>query len=260
MDAGKTADDVAQRLMVSSTKISRLETGARGVSLRDVRDLCDVYGVSAEEREHLMSLARQSREDSWWQRYDLPYSTYVGLESAATSISDFKSDVVHGLLQTDNYAHAVLEATVPDPSDERLAQIVESRRARQRLLTDDSPVQLWAIIDEAAVRRLVGTPDTMREQLQALVERAALPNVDLQLLPFSVGAHPAMQSTFTILHFDEDVPDVVYVEGLLGNHYLEAKADILRYRRVFDQLRATALSPKDSVAQFTAIAKTFVDQ
>src|SRR6266496_2980119 len=128
MDAGKTADDVAQRLMVSSTKISRLETGARGVSLRDVRDLCDVYGVSAEEREHLMSLARQSREDSWWQRYDLPYSTYVGLESAATPISDFKSDVVHGLLQTDNYAHAVLEATVPDPSDERLAQIVESRR------------------------------------------------------------------------------------------------------------------------------------
>ncbi|HZC53863.1 MAG TPA: DUF5753 domain-containing protein, partial [Mycobacterium sp.] len=101
---------------------------------------------------------------------------------------------------------------------------------------------------------------TMREQLQALIERAAMPNVDLQLLPFSVGAHAAMQSTFTILHFDEAAPDVVYVEGLLGNHYLEAKADILRYRRVFDQLRATALGPKDSVAQFAAIAKTFVDQ
>jgi hypothetical protein len=130
---------------------------------------------------------------------------------------------------------------------------------RQRLLTDDPPLGLWAVIHEAALRTYIGGPEVMREQLETLVERAAQPNVDLQLLPFKAGAHPAINSTFTLLHFREDVPDVVYVEGLLGEHYLEAKTDIERYRRVFDQLRAMALSPKDSVAQIAAIAKTFVD-
>ena len=122
-----------------------------------------------------------------------------------------------------------------------------------------APLGLWAVIHEAALRTYIGGPDVMREQLETLVERAAQPNVDLQLLPFTAGAHPAINSTFTLLHFREEVPDVVYVEGLLGEHYLEARADIERYRRVFDQLRAMALSPKDSAAQIAAIAKTFVD-
>jgi transcriptional regulator with XRE-family HTH domain len=258
-NANLTADDVANRLMVSATKITRLETGARGVNLRDVRDLCALYQLGEEEQERLMSLARQSQERSWWQRFDLPYSTYVGLETAATSIADFKSDVVPGLLQTQRYAQAIVEVTIPDPSPERVAQQVESRRERQRLLSDEPAVPFWAVIGEAAMRTNVGSSDVMREQLDVLVERAAQPNVDLQLLPFGAGAHPALNSTFTILHFQEDVPDVVYVEGLMGDHYLESPTDIVRYRRVFDQLRAMALSPKDSIAQFAAIAKTFAD-
>ena len=256
---GKTAEDVAQALMVSATKITRLETGARGVNMRDIRDLCNVYEVSDAEREHLMRLARQSREDSWFQHYDLQHPTYIGLEASAASIADYKSDVINGLLQTERYARAILEATLPDPTEDKIAQNVESRRVRQRLLTDEPPLGLWAVIHEAALRTYIGGPDVMREQLETLVERAAQPNVDLQLLPFTAGAHPAIHSPFTLLHFREEVPDVVYVEGLLGEHYLEARADIERYRRVFDQLRAMALSPKDSAAQIAAIAKTFVD-
>jgi transcriptional regulator with XRE-family HTH domain len=259
MAQGKTAEDVAQALMVSATKITRLETGARGVNMRDIRDLCNFYEVSEAEREHLMRLARQSREDSWFQHYDLQHPTYIGLEASAASIADYKSDVINGLLQTERYARAILEATLPDPTEDKIEQNVESRRVRQRLLTDEPPLGLWAVIHEAALRTYIGGPDVMREQLETLVERAAQPNVDLQLLPFTAGAHPAINSTFTLLHFREEVPDVVYVEGLLGEHYLEARADIERYRRVFDQLRAMALSPKDSAAQIAAIAKTFVD-
>jgi transcriptional regulator with XRE-family HTH domain len=259
MAQGKTAEDVAQALMVSATKITRLETGARGVNMRDIRDLCNFYEVSEAEREHLMRLARQSREDSWFQHYDLQHPTYIGLEASAASIADYKSDVINGLLQTERYARAILEATLPDPTEHKIEQNVESRRVRQRLLTDEPPIGLWAVIHEAALRTYIGGPDVMREQLETLVERAAQPNVDLQLLPFTAGAHPAINSTFTLLHFREEVPDVVYVEGLLGEHYLEARADIERYRRVFDQLRAMALSPKDSAAQIAAIAKTFVD-
>lgn len=259
MAQGKTAEDVAQALMVSATKITRLETGARGVNMRDIRDLCNFYGVSETEREHLMRLARQSREDSWFQHYDLQHPTYIGLEASAASIADYKSDVINGLLQTERYARAILEATLPDPTEDKIEQNVESRRVRQRLLTDEPPLGLWSVIHEAALRTYIGGPDVMREQLETLVEHAAQPNVDLQLLPFTAGAHPAINSTFTLLHFREDVPDVVYVEGLLGEHYLEARADIERYRRVFDQLRAMALSPKDSAAQIAAIAKTFVD-
>jgi transcriptional regulator with XRE-family HTH domain len=256
---GKTAEDVAQTLMVSATKITRLETGARGVNLRDVRDLCNFYEVSDDEREHLMRLARQSREDSWFQHYDLPHPTYVGLETSAASVADYKSDVINGLLQIERYARAILEVTLPDPTEAKIAHNIESRLVRQRLLTDDPPLSLWAVIHEAAVRTHIGGPDVMREQLESLVERAAQPNIDLQLLPFTAGAHPALNSTFTILRFREEVPDVVYVEGLLGEHYLEARSDIERYRRVFDQLRAMALSPKDSVAQIGSIAKAFVE-
>jgi hypothetical protein len=183
----------------------------------------------------------------------------VGLETSAASVADYKSDVINGLLQTERYARAILEVTLPDPTEAKIAQNIESRLVRQRLLIDDPPLSLWAVIHEAAVRTHIGGPDVMREQLESLVERAAQPNVDLQLLPFTAGAHPALNSTFTILRFREDVPDVVYVEGLLGEHYLEARSDLERYRRVFDQLRAMALSPKDSVAQIGAIAKAFVE-
>jgi transcriptional regulator with XRE-family HTH domain len=260
LDKGMTADDVAAQLMVSATKISRLETGARGVSPRDVRDLCGIYGVSDDEREHLMTLAKQSREPSWWQQHDTQYSTWLELEAAAASIASYKADVLPGLLQTDDYARAVIEATLPDPSEEKVTQLAGSRRERRRLLQGDAPLELWTILDEAVIRRVIGGAEVMRDQIAELVKRAAQPNVTIQLIPFEAGAHPALNSTFEILHFEEAAPDVVYVEGLLGQHYLESPRDLDRYRRVFDHLRAIALAPKETVARLAAIAQSFAGE
>lgn len=257
LEKGMTADDVAVQLMVSATKISRLETGARGVSPRDVRDLCGIYGVSDDVREQLMTLAKQSRESSWWQQHDSQYSTWLELEAAAASIASYKADVLPGLLQTDDYARAVVEATLPDPSEEKVTQLAESRRERRRLLDGEAPLELWTVLDEAVVHRVIGGTAVMQEQVEELVRRAAQANVTIQMIPFDAGAHPALNSTFEILHFEQAAPDVVYVEGLLGQHYLESPRDLTRYRRVFDHLRAIALAPKDTVARLTAVAKSF---
>jgi transcriptional regulator with XRE-family HTH domain len=257
LDKGMTADEVAERLMVSSTKVSRLETGSRGVNPRDIRDLCGIYGVNDDERARLMTLAKQSREPSWWQQYDGEYSTWLDLEAAAASIASYKADVLPGPLQTEDYARAVIEATLPDPTAEKVAQFAESRRERQRLLDGESPLDLWTVLDEAVLRRVVGSPEIMHEQVQALIRRAGQSNVTIQLIPFEAGAHPALNSTFEILHFEQDAPDVVYIEGLLGQHYLEGPKDLARYQRTFDQLRAIALGPRDSIAALKAIGESY---
>lgn len=254
--AGMTIDDVAGRLLVSTTKLSRLETAARPASLRDVKDLSDLYRVTADERERLMTLARDSRRRSWWQQYDLPYSTYVGLEAASLSISHYATSIVPGLLQTREYARAVTEGVVPETSADALEQLVEARLTRQDLLTGDQPPRLWTVLDEAVLRRLVGGPAVMHAQLTALVADAARPNVTVQIIPFEAGSHPGMDSTFILLQLEDAVSDVVYVEGLLGHHYLQSPADLDRYRRVFDQLRAVALSPKESATKIASILDT----
>lgn len=254
--AGLTADEVATRMLVSPAKISRIETGARGVSLRDVRDLCGIYGADAAEREHLATLVRESKKPSWWQQYDLPYATFVGLESSAATILDYESSLIPGLLQTEDYAWAVTEGILCDAAPEVVQQQVETRLTRQqRVLHHDTGPQLWTVIDEAALHRVVGSPGVMSGQLEALVEHSALPNVTVQVVPFEAGAHPGMDSTFILLHLEEDVSDVVYIEGLVGNLYQESPADLARYRRAFDQLRAIALSPKESLARISAVAK-----
>jgi transcriptional regulator with XRE-family HTH domain len=255
VQAGLTADEVAVRMLVSPAKISRIETGARGVSLRDVRDLCAIYGADAAECEHLSTLVRESKKPSWWQHYDLPDATFVGLESAAATILDYESSLVPGLLQTEDYARAVTEAILYDSGPEVVQQRVEVRLTRQRLLTQEPLPRLWTVVDEAALHRVVGGPDVMRAQLEALVDRAALPNVTVQVIPFEAGAHPGMDSTFILLHLDEDVSDVVFIEGLVGNLYQESPSDLARYRRVFDLLRAIALSPKESLVRISAVAK-----
>jgi transcriptional regulator with XRE-family HTH domain len=252
---GLTAEEVAARMLVSPAKISRIETAARGVSLRDVRDLCEIYSVDKGERDHLATLVREAKQPSWWQRYDLPYATFVGLESAAATILDYESSVIPGLLQTEDYARAVTEGILYDFAPELIRQRVEVRVTRQRLLTQESPPQLWTVIDEAALHRVVGGPGVMRAQLEALAERSALPNVTVQVVPFEAGAHPGINSTFIVLHLEEEVSDVVYIEGLVGNLYQESPSDLARYRRVFDQLRAIALSPKESVLRISALAK-----
>jgi transcriptional regulator with XRE-family HTH domain len=257
---GLTVDEVAGRLLVSAPKVSRIETGAggRGVNLRDVRDLCDLYEVDAAEREKLMRLARESQQRSWWQEYsELRTPTYVGLEASATSIQEYESGAVPPLLQIEDYARALVEGVELDVSAEQVAQRARARQTRQQLLTGEAPIRFWAVLDEAAVRRVVGGRDVMAAQLRAVLQTAALAHVTVQVIPFEAGSHPGINSTFILLHFEEDVPDVVYVEGLLGDHFLENPTDVDRYRRVFDQLRAIALSPKDSAALISALADGF---
>ncbi|MFL6129530.1 MAG: helix-turn-helix domain-containing protein [Mycobacteriales bacterium] len=245
-EVGMTVEDAAGRMEVSPAKISRIETGARGVSVADVRFLCDLYRVSAEERDRLLNLTRESKRRSWWQRYGLPESvtTYIGLEDAAVSIHQYETSIVPALLQTEEYAHALVSGAgfYAPPEQE---QLVRARLTRQEILTGDPAPQLWAVIDEAALHRLVGGTDVMRTQLEALAQRSRAPNVTVQVIPFRAGAHPGLNSSFVVLHLEE-VQDVVYVEGLIGNFYLQSPADVTRYRRTFDELRAVALGPQDS--------------
>jgi transcriptional regulator with XRE-family HTH domain len=255
MERGLTVDDVAARMEVSPAKISRIETAARGVSLADVRFLCDLYGVSGAERDRLLILTRESRRRSWWQEYGLPdaVSTYIGLEDAAASIQQYRTSLIPGLLQTADYAEAAIAGVDPDLPGGQVGQFVQARLNRQALLSSEQPPELWVVLDEAALRRVVGGPAVMGAQLDALAERSRNPAVTVQVIAMDAGAHPGMDSSFSVLHFS-DVSDVVFIEGLLGNFYLQGPQDLSRYQRTFDQLRAIALSPRDSRTLISAIA------
>lgn len=254
-------EEVTQRAMFSATKLSRLETGRVGASPRDIRDLCIVYGITdGAERDRLMDLAREGKQRAWWQKLDLPYATYVGLEAEATSISNYDMGVVPGLLQVEGYARAIFEAGDPPIGETTVEQRVEARARRQALLARDEGPPFHCVLDEAALRRSVGGPAVMRSQLARIVEAAALPNVTFQLIPFEVGAHPGLDSNFVILSFEKSmVNDVVYVEGVVGNIYLEAAAELERYRRIFSRLQSIALDPEGSAAMAARIAATYED-
>jgi hypothetical protein len=242
------ATKVAERLLCSPSKVSRMETGRGVAAARDVRDLCQLYGMTDEaERDHLMSLAREGKQAGWWQSYDLDFSNYVGLEAAATELRYYQSTIVPGLLQTPDYSRAMLDVNIPKLSPERIHELLEVKMTRQRILKRDPPLRLWAIIDEAALHRVVGGPTVMATQLDRLIDATSSPNVTVQVIPYEAGAHPAMDSTFNILKFAGAVPSVVYVEGLVGYFYPDHPDEIARYRQVFEQLRALALAPRESM-------------
>jgi hypothetical protein len=255
-----TAEDVTARLLFSATKLSRIETGQSGAGPRDIRDLCVLYEVTdPAEREHLMALAREGKQRGWWQDYDLPYATYVGLEAEAVSINVYQSGAVPGLLQTEEYARAMLRAQVPPFSTHELEQRVQARLTRQALLMQSNGPRYYAILDEAALRRGVGGPEVMRAQLQRMSQAAQLQNVTLQVIPFEAGAHPAMESVFSILNFEQPlVSDIVYVEGLVGNIYLERPPEMERYRKIFSHLRSMALDPIDSVSMIDGVSASYI--
>jgi hypothetical protein len=224
-----------------------METGHRGATLRDIRDLCDLYEITDEaERDRMAKLAVEGKQQGWWQLYDLPYSMLVGLEAEATAISDFQSSVVPGLLQTADYARAQHEGSMPRLSSNEIERRVEAKMTRQRLLTRVDPPTFAAVLDEAVLHRVVGGPRVFRAQMDQLIEVASLPNVTIQVIPFAVGVHPALESNFTILELPV-APGVVFVEGLVGSIYLEKPEDLERYQRVFERLQAIALSPKDTI-------------
>ena len=270
-ESGLSIEVAADRAMFSQTKLSRLETGRVGASPRDIRDLLLVYGITDPvKREQLMVLAREGKQRAWWQGLDLPYETYIGLEAEAASICDYNSDVVNGLLQVEGYARAIFEAGEPPVDQATIDRRTDVRLKRQALLKPEAllarqlpvaregePVFRF-ILDEGSLHRPVGGPAVMRTQLARLIDVAKLPRVTFRLIPLKVGAHPALDSTFVILAFDNpSVNDVVYVEGAVGNIYLESAADLQRYRRMWSKLETIALSPEDSVALLSSIESTY---
>ena len=247
---GMTAEEVASRLLVSQSKISRLENGRRSISQRDVRDLCNVYGVEDMRIvDSLMQMAKESRQQGWWHAFgDIPYSVYIGLETEAASLRVFEPQVVPGLLQTEGYASAVIAGNLPEASPEQVDKRVNVRMRRQERITDpDGPLRMWAVIDEAALCRRVGDPHTMREQLVHLVELSHLPHVTVQVLPFQAGAHPGLSGQFAVLEFtDATDATVVYLEGVTSDLYLEKDTDVQAYSVMYEHLRAQALSADDT--------------
>jgi transcriptional regulator with XRE-family HTH domain len=245
-----TAEEVAARLLVSQSKISRLENGRRSISQRDVRDLCGVYGVDDMRIvESLMQMAKESRQQGWWHAFgDIPYSVYIGLETEAASLRVFEPQVVPGLLQTKEYATADISANLPEATAEQVDKRVSVRLRRQERITDpEGPLRMWAVIDEAALWRKVGDSRTMREQLAHLVELSRLPHVTVQVLPFEAGAHPGLSGQFAVLEFtDATDATVVYLEGVNSDLYLEKDTDVQAYSVMYEHLRAQALSAEQT--------------
>ncbi|KUN80142.1 MULTISPECIES: helix-turn-helix domain-containing protein [Streptomyces] len=260
-EKGMTAEQVAERLLVSQSKISRLENGRRSISQRDVRDLCGVYEVEDQRMvESLMEMAKDSRQQGWWHAFgDIPYSVYIGLETDAESLRVYEPQTVTGLLQTRAYAEAIIRGALPERPEAEVDKRVQVRLRRQeRITTEDGPLRLWVVLDEAALRRVVGSRLVMREQLEHLAELSRLPHVTVQVLPFEVGAHPGLNGQYTILEFaDASDSSVVYIEGVTSDLYLEKAYDVQQYSVMYEHLRAQALNVEHSRRVIDDLAKDY---
>ncbi|WP_159768847.1 helix-turn-helix domain-containing protein [Streptomyces sp. HM190] len=258
---GMTAEEVAERLLVSQSKISRLENGRRSISQRDVRDLCGVYEVEDQRVvDSLMQMAKDSRQQGWWHAFgDVPYSVYIGLETDAASLRVYDPQVVPGLLQTRPYAEALIAGALPETMPGDIEKRVQVRMRRQeRISAPESPLRLWTVLDEAALRRVVGNRSLMREQLEYLVEQSQLPHVTVQVIPFDLGAHPGLNGQYAILEFpDASDSSVVYIEGVTSDLYLEKPGDVQKYSVMYEHLRAQALNVDQSRQFIADIAKEY---
>jgi len=247
-EAGMTIEEVAEHLEWSTAKISRIENARVSVLPRDVKFLLRTYGAEegTDEWEALLVLARESRQKGWWHAYGdaIPewFETYVGLEADATTLRTYESEVVPGLFQTEDYARTVYRTVMIKAGNDQIEKEVAVRMARQERLTGADAPQIWSVINEAVIRRVVGGPEIMRPQLVKLAQVSEWPNVTLQVLPFSAGAHAGMDGAFMILGFPEPTdPEVVYVNYYTGTVYLEKPQESDQYGLMFNHLRAAAL-------------------
>lgn len=253
-DQGITLEQAADVIRGSHSKLSRIEHGRVGFKERDVADLLTYYGiVDGEQRAALLALARETATPGWWHDYAdiIPnwVEPYVGLEAAASVIRTFQVQYVPGLLQTEAYAQALLQTGFPNAENEEVARRAELRVSRQEILNKPNAPRMWAVIDEGALRRPIGGPGVMSEQLRHLIDMTDHPSVTLQVLPFKAGAHAAGGGPFVLLRFKEpDIPDVVYLEQLTSALYLEKSADVDRYSEVIEELCLQA-TPAETTAK-----------
>lgn len=247
---GVTREGAGWEIRASESKISRMELGRVGFKERDVADLLTLYGITdPTERDALLRLARDANSPGWWHRYGdvLPswFQAYLGLEAAATRIRTYELQFVPGLLQTQEYARAVVLLGHSRAASAEIDRRVTLRMRRQQVLHGADPPQLWAVVDEAALRRPIGGVAVMRQQVSALIEATRLPNVRLQVVPFAAGGHAAAGGAFTILRFrDQELPDVVYIEQLTSALYLDKREDLEFYALAMERLCVEAEPPE----------------
>jgi hypothetical protein len=252
-EKGITRADAGYTIRASESKMSRLELGRVAFKERDISDLLVYYGVTdPEQRDQVIRLVREANRPSWWREFDdvMPqyFQNYIGLEEAAATLRTYEIHFVPGLLQTPEYARAVLSSTVPPLKGRDLDRAVTLRLTRQQVLERAEPLRVWAVVDESALRRRVGKPGTHRAQLEHLVELAERPGIALQVLPTENGLHVG-GGPFSILRFDDpELPDVVYVESLVGASYVDKTDPVERYVEVWSRLTVESLTPDESVA------------
>jgi transcriptional regulator with XRE-family HTH domain len=254
--ADRKIQEVADALGVSGATISRMETGARPATRRNVIALCQFYGVEESMRAELLDLVRQASQQGWWDQYeDIIIDRLIGLEIEAVRISSYESFVIPWIFQTREYARAVIRGAEPRMADNVLDDRVEARLTRQQILIRESPPSFEYLVDESAIHRRVGGVQVMRQQLDRIIELAALPQVSFRLVPFSLGASPGLNA-FTLLEFMPPQLAVVFIESTAGNIYLERRADIERHQEYLDHLRAGALDPDNSLRVINDIKET----
>jgi len=263
---GVTRDDAGYTIRASGSKISRMELGRVSFKERDVEDLLDLYGVDEEEAQALIALAKQANSPGWWHKYSdvLPdwFQVYVGLEEAALLIRLYEVQFVPGLLQTADYARAVIRLGLPSASADEVERRVGLRLARQEVLKKESGgPRLWAVVDEAALRRPIGGGEVMRAQLVRLIEAAREPNITLQVVPFRSGGHAAEAGAFTVMRFPEvDLPDVVYLEHLTSALYLDKREDVEKYTEVMERLSVEGESPERTIDILSGMLEEVIEE
>jgi len=252
---------VADKLLFTATKLSRLETAARRPSLRDVRDLCTLYEVGESTSKELMNLARGAREQGWWTKYeDVKLDPYLGMEQDATAITSYTTYYFPALLQTEAYTRSVIKAIAPKMHPGIFEQRVTVRMRRQEVLENKEPPTYHVLLDEAVLRRHVGGPAIMSAQLEKVLKAAKEGKATVRVIPFEVGVNTAQDSNFVLLEFDGkgNILPMVFVEGLTANQYVERELDVARYRETIGQLSDSALSALDSVKFMDKIRKDLV--
>jgi transcriptional regulator with XRE-family HTH domain len=258
--ANMNREEVAEHTGINPATLYKIEKAQARPQPRTLKALLHLYSVTQDKREALTALLREAGQQTWLQPYNEElseeYNTLMSFEAEARALWTYQMSLIPGLLQTESYARTVLKGMAPLAGNEEIERRVETRLRRQEVLVKETPLRLWAIVDEAALRRRVGDADTMRGQITHLHEVAQRPEVTLQVLSFDAGPHPAMLGAFVILKFDEPVaPDIVYTEGLSSDLFLDDEPAIVRYTETFDQLRAIAWSPSQTENFLARLAK-----
>jgi transcriptional regulator with XRE-family HTH domain len=254
-----TVEMVAKELLCSPTKISRAETGVRRATLRDVRDLCRIYEVDPETSVELMELARDAYQPGWWTKYDdLKIAPLIGMEQSASAITSFEMYFFPAMVQSDDYARAIIKGIAPKIEEKILDQRVKARMERQRVLQAARPPKYRVLLDEAVLRRHIGGPAVMRAQLDRVLSLMREEKITVQIIPYAAGAYGASDSNFSYLEFaGTKLPDLVFVETLTSQLYIERPDEVERYSEALDYLRDAALNPRESAKKIEEIRGEF---